>query len=119
MQRKVVVKQGYEVQLHKVTRKLRAILVVFFHANSALLSCQWEEALTEKQAEETAYHICETVKSLTLPENLSGLVSCSIGGAFAPEEGTDYRELFKSADRRTYQAKRLGKNRFLMEDMDE
>lgn len=73
----------------------------------------------KKQAEETAYHICETVKSLTLPENLSGLVSCSIGGAFAPEEGTDYRELFKSADRRTYQAKRLGKNRFLMEDMDE
>lgn len=72
-----MVKQGYEVQLHKVTRKLRAILVVFFHANSALLSCQWEEALTEKQAEETGSACSCENQALALSLPTCGAEACS------------------------------------------
>lgn len=52
---------------------------------------------------------------LTLPESAPHAVSCSIGGAFGPEEGADYQTLFRAADRRAYEAKRRGKNCYLLE----
>ena len=67
------------------------------------------------RAGDCARQICEAVSLLTLPENAPRSVSCSIGAAFAPEDGRDYQSLFRVADRRAYQAKRLGKNRYLLE----
>ena len=72
-----------------------------------------------KQAEECAGKICEAVHCLTLPENGPHSVSCSIGGAFAPEEGKDYQTLFRMADQRAYQAKRLGRNCYLLDGQGE
>ena len=40
-------------------------------------------------------------------------MSCSIGVAFAPEEGTDYNTLAHVADLRAYAAKAQGKNRYV------
>ena len=46
--------------------------------------------------------------------NLGGLrLSCSIGGAICPKDGTDYDTLFVKADTAAYEAKRLGKNRYV------
>lgn len=72
-----------------------------------------------KQAEECAGKICEAVHCLSLPENGPHSVSCSIGGAFAPEEGKDYQTLFRMADQRAYQAKRLGRNCYLLDSQGE
>ena len=42
-------------------------------------------------------------------------ISCSVGVAVAPDDGTDYTTLMKTADRRVYQAKRNGKNQYSMD----
>lgn len=41
-------------------------------------------------------------------ENL--LLSCSVGVAISPQDGTDFLQLFKNADHALYQAKKRGKN---------
>ena len=67
-----------------------------------------------EQAADCARRICEAVSRLSLPENGSLPISCSIGVALAPEDGWDYRTLCMAADRRAYRAKAQGKNRFLL-----
>ena len=67
------------------------------------------------QAEACARHICGAVSSLTLPGDGSVAVSCSIGGALAPEDGRDYQTLVAAADRRAYLAKGRGKNTYQFE----
>ena len=69
------------------------------------------ELQNPQQAVDCAQRICRAVNALALPQG--GAVSCSIGGAFAPQDGADYHTLAQAADRRTYQAKRQGKNRCL------
>ncbi len=39
-------------------------------------------------------------------------ISCSVGIAMAPEHGTSYETLYKSADQALYQAKEAGKNQY-------
>lgn len=41
-------------------------------------------------------------------------VSCSVGVALYPENGEDFPSLYRNADRMLYQAKSLGKNRYMM-----
>lgn len=43
-------------------------------------------------------------------------LSCTVGVALSPEHGTSYTELFRHADQALYQAKSLGKNRYLLYD---
>lgn len=62
-----------------------------------------------------AQRICEAVRRLPLPAEAAAAASCSIGVAFAPQDGRSYRELVFQADRRAYQAKAMGKGRFLLE----
>jgi len=45
--------------------------------------------------------------------------SCSVGIAFSPNHGTAYQELFLSADRALYQAKRKGKRCYAIYDPNE
>ena len=62
---------------------------------------------------ECAKRLCEAVGSMEDP-NLGGLrLSCSIGGAICPKDGTDYDTLFVKADTAAYEAKRQGKNRYV------
>lgn len=63
------------------------------------------EAVTEQ-----AQRLCDAIARLT-DRDFSGLpISCSIGIALAPEEGTDYASLAYKADMRAYKAKFGGKN---------
>ncbi len=67
------------------------------------------------QASRCASRICEGIHCLTLPEMGPHAVSCSVGVAFAPEDGRDYLTLARAADQRAYRAKRDGKNQFRTE----
>jgi diguanylate cyclase (GGDEF)-like protein/PAS domain S-box-containing protein len=43
-------------------------------------------------------------------------ISCSIGGAVFPRDGTDFETLYCNADKALYRAKQAGKDRFVMYD---
>lgn len=67
------------------------------------------EAVTEQ-----AQRLCDAIARLT-NRDFSGLpISCSIGIALAPEEGTDYASLAYKADMRAYKAKFGGKNGYAL-----
>ena len=62
-----------------------------------------------------ARRICEGISRLSLPENGSISISCSVGIALAPRDGRDYTSLVREADRRVYLAKTSGKNQYFLE----
>ena len=47
------------------------------------------------------------------------VVSCSLGAALAPQDGTDLTQLIYIADQRLYDAKHRGKNTAILEDLPE
>lgn len=60
---------------------------------------------------ERAERLLESFHTM-LKESLKDVpLSCSIGIAYAPEDGNDFQSLFKSSDTALYQAKLEGKNR--------
>ena len=65
------------------------------------------------QVELRAQRICEAVSRIALPEKGVPTITCSIGIAMAPYEGKNYDTLVKAADRRAYEAKARGKNRYM------
>lgn len=69
------------------------------------------EMHSRDQAVYCARRLCECIERLS--EEGKYAMSCSIGVAFAPEEGTDYNTLAHVADLRAYAAKAQGKNRYV------
>ena len=67
-----------------------------------------------EQAARCAGRICEAIGKLAPAQNGALSVSCSIGVAFAPDDGSDYVTLVRKADRLAYQAKARGKNQYLI-----
>ena len=67
-----------------------------------------------EQAARCAGRICEAIGKLAPAQNGAPSVSCSIGVAFAPDDGSDYVTLVRKADRLAYQAKARGKNQYLI-----
>ena len=63
-----------------------------------------------EQAVTCARRLCWCISRLDSGGDLT--VSCSVGVAFAPEDGADYASLARQADRRAYIAKAKGKNQF-------
>ena len=61
------------------------------------------------EAAACAQRICDRVSQICLGPDGSNL-SCSIGVAIAPQDGMNYEELVKKADKRVYRSKRDGKN---------
>ena len=61
-----------------------------------------------------AGRICEAIGRLAPAQNGAPSVSCSIGVAVAPDDGSDYATLVRKADRLAYQAKARGKNQYLI-----
>lgn len=69
--------------------------------------------LTETEAAgmwQTAERIRAAIEALPPIEDRDP-ITCSIGGALFPEDGTTSEQLFAAADRRLYEAKELGRNR--------
>ena len=65
-------------------------------------------------AKKRVQRLCDAIARLT-DRDFSGLpISCSIGIALAPEEGTDYASLAYKADMRAYKAKFGGKNGYAL-----
>ncbi len=55
--------------------------------------------------------LVETLQKFLTEFTGQSSISCSVGVAFTPEDGTAYEELFQRADRALYQAKHMGKGR--------
>ncbi|KQQ74406.1 hypothetical protein ASF70_08150 [Rhizobium sp. Leaf321] len=67
-------------------------------------------AVVDDTASRTAELIRQRIRALPFPRDVGeGLLSVSIGGATF-RENTSYEELFKTADRRLYEAKASGRN---------
>ncbi len=65
-----------------------------------------------KHIEICAERICGLLRDFEMPE-LGGLnISCSVGVAIYPQDGTDYATLAQKSDKALYQAKAKGKNCF-------
>lgn len=67
-----------------------------------------DRALVEKRAGE----VVETLRKPAVFEGREIPLSCSIGIAFAPDDGKSFQELYKSADEALYIAKKTGRGRF-------
>ena len=62
-----------------------------------------------------AQQICQSLRFSSDNDRGEGtFVSCSIGAAVFPENGTTYEELFEKADRAVYRAKEQGKRQFVI-----
>lgn len=64
-------------------------------------------------AKDCARRICDHLAEVRL-EHTGARISGSIGIAIAPDEGSDYEDLAKKADSKTYLAKSNGKNQFAL-----
>lgn len=64
----------------------------------------------------TAYaaKICKQIQAITNQEITFSNLSASVGIALAPRDGVDYITLIKVADERAYEAKRSGKNGYVV-----
>lgn len=67
-----------------------------------------DAALVEAKARQ----IVEAFGTIELPEGAQCAITCSIGMALVPEQGSEFEELYRKADHALYRAKAAGKNRF-------
>lgn len=81
----------------------------------ALLQGELNKGRIEVIAERILERFRQTFE--TLPQDCH--ISCSIGIAVAPEDGTDYKTLFQKADIALYRAKASGKKQFCFYDISQ
>ncbi len=73
------------------------------------------EALPDNNTMSTeSGRLLELFRNFRAGEYIKYSVTASIGASFYPQNGTDFEELLKAADRAAYQAKRSGKNRLVL-----
>lgn len=70
----------------------------------------------KEAARKKAEQLSDVFRHLFEHEKFSIQVTCSIGLAVYPEDGTDFKALYKHADQALYQAKTHGKNKYVMYD---
>lgn len=67
----------------------------------------------ENEAEATANKLCKAIASANADDEFKSSVTGSVGVALSPDDGVDYYALVRQADKRLYEAKKNGKNRFI------
>ncbi len=76
--------------------------------------------LHKEDIERKAKKICDSVIKTYVGDNgVKVTVSCSIGVAIAPDNGKDFKELFKNSDLAMYKSKANGKNTFALYNEEE
>ena len=78
-----------------------------------------KQVRNRKVLEELSHKILSAVVALDYHTQDGIELSCSLGAALAPQDGTELHQLLYIADRRLYGAKRRGKNMALFEDLPE
>lgn len=71
------------------------------------------------EAVRCAKQLGQDIQQIVVVPNVEHPVSCSIGIALAPQDGTSYKELFKAADDLLYKAKGKGKNCYALHSEQE
>lgn len=71
---------------------------------------------SREAAQKKAEGLAEVFRHLFDNEKFSVQITCSIGVAVSPEDGTDFKTLYKHADQALYQAKTHGKDKYVMYD---
>lgn len=66
-----------------------------------------------EEAEACARRVCDSVSRIRFGLEGNNL-SCSVGVAVSPQDGTSYNALVKAADRKAYHSKKNGKNRYTL-----
>ena len=72
---------------------------------------------SKEAARKKAEQLTDAFRHLFDNEKFSIQVTCSIGVAVSPEDGTDFRTLYRHADQALYQAKKQGKNNYVLYDL--
>lgn len=67
-----------------------------------------------KQAEGIAKRICYAIRSVKISHTIGRQITGSVGVALAPEDGRDYDSLVWKADSGLYEAKKGGKNQYII-----
>lgn len=67
----------------------------------------------KQQIERKCHHFLSSISKIRLSKNEDYRIHCSIGVAVYPDDGKTYKELFDSADRNLYEAKKKGKNTYI------
>ncbi len=76
-----------------------------------------EGSTDQKIIEEKAQKICnEITKTYTAENGIEITISCSVGIAHAPKDGSDFKSLFDAADVAMYSSKSKGKNTYTVYD---
>lgn len=101
----------------EVLRQIGLTLKTYFRENDILGRIGGDEFVIfmknvelQENVEKRAAGLVEAIRHIRIPELRGKTISCSIGIAIAPEQGTSYAELYKHADMALYETKRKGKN---------
>lgn len=89
-------------------------IVSHFGGDEFLIFTDWIE--TEMQMRSLLTYIRQRVRETFDKWEKSCKITLSIGVCAAPEDGTDYYELFEKADKCLYLAKNKGRNRYIIYD---
>ncbi|MDO4275599.1 MAG: bifunctional diguanylate cyclase/phosphodiesterase [Eubacteriales bacterium] len=73
---------------------------------------------SREAAKNKAEKLSEVFRHLFEQEKTALQITCSIGVAVYPEDGKDFKTLYKHADQALYHAKHQGKNRYMIYDPD-
>lgn len=77
---------------------------------------KYSDENVEKDVKTKCEIFLTAISKIRLTKNDNYRMHCSIGVSMYPIDGNDYQELFESADRRLYQAKKEGKNTYIYRD---
>lgn len=73
---------------------------------------------SHEEFENAAKVISRIFRDTYIGENPDNVISCSIGGAISPLNGSTYEELFDNADRALHMVKKQGKNDYILYNYD-